>query len=156
MEDQAAHNIEVAKRVWAQTDTRMRDRQESDSHAMADLVTDDVVFRLACPADTPVFGKEFRGKQAVLHYFGVENRMHHEDAWLEGNLDFIGNADRVVVLGVESYILKNSDVTITNKEFAVVNDFRDGLIAKILLITDMSEFIPAYRAANPDSTTQFS
>lgn len=136
-------NVALAKRAWSQAETPIIERSIDDSQPMFDLLAEDVVWKVACPEDTPIFGGEFRGKQAVIDYFTTVNREFQEDAWLERPLEFVGDGDRVLVLGTETYVLSSPKVTISNKEFAIVMDFRDGLIVRMLHITDLSEFVAA-------------
>lgn len=145
MSDKVAENIALVKSAWSQADVRIRDRQVADSHAMIDALADDAVFQVACPPDTPIFGPGFHGKEAIARYFTSENRTFQTDAWLERPMEFLANEDKVVALLAESYVLSDPAVTIRDKEVAIVHEIRDGKITRITLITDMSEFVDAFR-----------
>ena len=108
---------------------------------LLDHLADDVVFKATVPEGTPISG-EFRGKQAVVDYFAnLENVATFRQ---EKPLEFFGGGDRVVVLGDDSFEIKKSGVT-ARSEYAIVVDFRDGSIASILIIQDLSAIADAYR-----------
>lgn len=145
-----ASNLELAKRAWAWLDTEedwtSGSRRDLQQEYFA-LLADDVVLHVDSPGDTHIFGEDIRGKQAVIDMYA------HAPEWIDGNrlerpLEFIGDGDRIVVVGAERYRIKESGVTARNKEFAIILDFRDGLISSIRQVGDMSEWIDAYRTAN--------
>ena len=145
MTDKSAENVALVKAAWSQSDVPIRDRKPADSQAMIEALADDAVFQVACPSDTPIFGAGFHGKEAIARYFTSENRTFQRDAWLERPMEFLANNDKVVALLAESYVLSDPPVTIRNKEVAIVHEIRDGKIARITLITDLSELVNAFR-----------
>lgn len=145
MDNTAIDNVSLAKKAWSFAEITTSKRTRSDFQPFFDLLDENVVWRFDCPDDTPVLGPDLAGKQAVIEFLTVGDPEYLQDAWLERPLEFIGDGDRVIVLGLESYIPKVSGVVIRNKHFAMIHDFRDGLINDILWIGDLSEFVQAYR-----------
>jgi uncharacterized protein len=110
---------------------------------LLDHLADDVVFKVTIPDGTPISG-EFRGKPAVTEHFErLPDLLEFEQ---ERPMDFLGSADRVVVLARESFEIKKNGVVVSGSEYADVLDFRDGLIARFLVIQDLSAVVDAYRA----------
>ena len=104
---------------------------------LLDHLAEDIVFKVTIPDGTPISG-EFRGKPAVTEHF---ERLPELLAFQqELPMDFLGAGDRVVVLGRESFEIKKNGVTVTGSEYADVLDFRDGLIARFLVIQDLSGY----------------
>jgi ketosteroid isomerase-like protein len=105
------------------------ERGESDDfQPFYDLLADDVEHTL--PAGV------LRGKHAVVDYFEtglwtVETRP------FERPLEYYGGGDRVVILGDESFRVKETGVT-HRADWAWVVDMRDGLITRIAEIQHLS------------------
>jgi ketosteroid isomerase-like protein len=117
--------------------------ETEDWPLLIDHLADDVIFKVTVPDGTPISG-EFRGKQAVVDHFNrlgglLEFRQ-------EQPLQYFGEGDRVVVLGKESFDVKESGITVRGSEYADVFDFREGLITRFLIIQDMSAVVEAYRS----------
>lgn len=112
-----------------------------------DLLADDVVFEVACAEDTPIYGRKIQGKQAAMEYFSSGSPDLLEDVVMERPLEYIDDPDRnrVLVLGAESYTLRQLGVRIGPNEFVIVFDIRDGLIAKYFHIEDLSKLVGAFR-----------
>jgi ketosteroid isomerase-like protein len=103
----------------------------------------DVVFKVTVPDGTPISG-ELRGKQVVVdHLTNLGEILAFRQ---EKPPEFFGADDRVVVLGQETVEVKKSGVTVAGSEYATVLDFRDGLIARFVVIQDLSAFVDAYRS----------
>jgi ketosteroid isomerase-like protein len=118
--------------------------ESDDWQPLIDHLADDVVFKVTIPDGTPVSG-ELRGKQAVVEYLTrLPDLLEFRQ---ERPLQFFGNGDRVVVLGKESFDVKESGVTVHGSEYADVLDFRDGLITRFLVIQDTSAIADAYRSS---------
>jgi ketosteroid isomerase-like protein/uncharacterized cupin superfamily protein len=117
-------NVALMRRIWGPLE-----RGESDDFGpFFDALADDVVFEL------PV--GELRGKAALIDYFA------HSSALLEANpfvrpLEYIANGDRVVILGDETFRAKENGAS-HRAEWAWVHDIRDGRIARIVAIQDLS------------------
>jgi ketosteroid isomerase-like protein len=124
-------NIALAKSIF----------QAEDFQPLLDRLADDVVFKATIPEGTPISG-EFRGKRAVIGYFATLGEV--ATFRQEEPLEFFGDCERVVVLGDDSFEIKKSGTT-ARSEYAIVVDFRDGLITSILIIQDLSAIADAYR-----------
>lgn len=140
-----AANVALARRAYGDlVEHRDAQRQSSDFQPYIDLLAEDVVFGYAAPPGTPV-SEVLRGKAAVVEFMTTTSTALVDDISLDRPLEFFGNGDRVVVLGSESYTIKKTGAPATNKEFAVVMDFRDGRIVRVLQIKDLSDFVQAYQ-----------
>jgi ketosteroid isomerase-like protein len=110
---------------------------------LLDHLAENVVFKVTIPEGTPISG-EFRGKPAVIEHFErLPGLLEFEQ---ERPMDFLGEGDRVVVLGRETMVIKRNGRTITGSEYADVLDFRDGQIVWFLVIQDLSAVVDAYRS----------
>jgi ketosteroid isomerase-like protein len=110
---------------------------------LLDHLAENVVFKVTIPEGTPISG-EFRGKPAVIEHFErLPGLLEFEQ---ERPMDFLGEGDRVVVLGRETMVIKRNGRTITGSEYADVLDFRDGQIVRFLVIQDLSAVVDAYRS----------
>ena len=151
--------VALAKRAWAHflgtLDGNAYDIQNADEDELQgrysgffDAFTDDVVWKVECAADTPAWGPQLHGKQAVIDLFTKENPGLIEGNHLAAPPKFVSAGNRVVMLGAESYRILKDGVTVAevrDKKFAFVMDFRGELICRILLIEDLSEWNTAYR-----------
>lgn len=160
------NNIAVAKKAMTHLakryeeqhrGVRREDYKPMDYHPFVECLADDVVIKNTCPPDTPLYSEELRSKQVVAKKFlGGDWDMHADVTPIEylemdRPLEYIGSGDRVVVLGAESFTVKKTGVVIGPAEFAMVLDFRDGLIARYLHIEDHSEVRDALREIYPSS-----
>jgi ethanolamine utilization protein EutQ len=117
--------VELLQRIF-----RPLERGESDDfQAFYDALADDVEHKLSVG--------ELRGKRAVVDYFerGGETI---EFRPFEKPLEYYGGGDRVVMVGVETFKIKETGVT-HRAEWVWVVDVRDGLITRIVEIQDLSE-----------------
>jgi ketosteroid isomerase-like protein len=129
-----ANNVDLAKRLINPPDGNWQ--------PLLDRLADDVVFKVTVPEGTPISG-EFRGKEAVTEHFErLPELLEFEQ---EQPMEFLGDGDRVVVLGRESFEIKRNGVTVRGSEYADVIEFRDGLIATFLVIQDLTAVVDAYR-----------
>jgi ketosteroid isomerase-like protein len=116
--------------------------ESDDWQPLIDHLADGVVFKATIPDGTPISG-EFRGKQAVVdHLINLGDVLEFRQ---EKPLQYFGNGQRVVVLGVESVEIKKSGVTVPQSEYATVLDFHNGLITRFLVIQDLTAVVDAYR-----------
>jgi ketosteroid isomerase-like protein len=116
--------------------------ESDDWQPLIDHLADGVVFKATIPDGTPISG-EFRGKQAVVdHLVNLGDVLEFRQ---EKPLQYFGNGQRVVVLGVESVQIKKSGVTVPQSEYATVLDFHNGLITRFLVIQDLTAVVDAYR-----------
>lgn len=90
-------------------------------------------------ADDVVYAKSgigvLEGKAALRNYMDNIDKTMVLGAF-ERPLEFLRNDDRVVVLGEESFLLKETGATAL-REWVWFIDFRDGLIVRILEIQDV-------------------
>jgi ethanolamine utilization protein EutQ len=105
------------------------ERGESDDfQPFYDALGDDVVHTLSVG--------ELRGKQAVVDYFASGGETI-EFRPFEKPLEYYGGGNRVVMVGEETFKVKETGVTHL-AEWAWVVDLRDGLITRIVEIQDLS------------------
>ena len=108
---------------------RPLERGESDDfQPFYDALADDVEHKLSVG--------ELRGKQAVVDYFerGDETVDFRP---FDKPLEYYGGGDRAVIVGDETFKVRESGVT-HRAEWAWVVDVRDGLITRIVEIQDLS------------------
>lgn len=117
-------NIALMQGIWGPLE-----RGESDDfQPFFDALADDVVFKTSVG--------EVRGKKAVINYF-VNAAATMEFNPFERPWEYYGDGDRVVILGDETFKVKDIGV-IHRAEWAWVVDVRDGLITRILSVQDLS------------------
>jgi ketosteroid isomerase-like protein len=105
------------------------ERGESDSfEPFFEALADDVVLKLSVG--------ELRGKQAVIDYFTTAATVL-EFRPFETPLRYFGDGDQVVIVGDETFRVKETGVT-HQADWAWVYDVHDGLITRILAIEDLS------------------
>jgi uncharacterized protein len=116
-----------------------------DWQLLIDHLAADVELKVTIGDGTPV-RPLIRGKQAVAdHLMGLGDLLEFRQ---EVPLEYFARGDRVVVLGRETYEIKKTGVAVVGSEYADVVDFRDGLIARLLIIQDLSAFVDAYRRSD--------
>lgn len=141
-------NLALAKRAWSYYEKSAAERTHSDYQPFYDLLADDVVFRVACAPGTPVWGQEFRGKEAVM---GMN--ANSDPVTIEGYMEvtkplqWFVDGNRVLKLGGERYRVRNraGEIVTILMDFVHVADFRDGKIVSITAIEDLSEWNAAFR-----------
>ena len=118
-----------------------------DYQAFFDALADDVVFEVAIGCEGTPLSEPIRGKHRLAEFFTTTQRELCADHWLERPLDFLGGDEHVVVLGCEGYTIRSTGAVARHKEFAISVGYRDGLIAEITEVKDLSEFVDSYRHA---------
>lgn len=120
-------NLAIAKRIM----------QSDGADTLADHLADDVVLTLTMP-DRPPRAGQLHGKEAVMGHFAGMDELGEFDA-LAGPLDFLSNptGDRIAVVGEIKYRMARSGAEGTG-QYALVMDFRDGRISRILDLMDLS------------------
>nr|WP_246402360.1 nuclear transport factor 2 family protein [Jiangella mangrovi] len=108
------------------------------------MFAEDGVFKVPCPPGTPVFGGEFRGKDAIKKLFLEDDPDLIEGLVVEKPLEYFCNGDRVVVLTSYAYTIKKTGAIAKGKDIALVLDFADGRISVATEIQDLSEWADAY------------
>jgi len=120
----SADNVSLMKRIWGPLE-----RGESDDYQpFFDALADEVVLKTSVG--------EVRGKKELIDYF-VNASTTTEFHPFEKPLEYYGDGDRVVILGDETFKVRESGVT-HRAEWAWVVDLHDGLITRILAIQDLS------------------
>jgi ketosteroid isomerase-like protein len=112
-----------------------------DAQRLIERLADDVVFKVTIPDGTPS-SSEVRGKQAVIDHL---TKLGGIAIFRQGKpQEYFVNGDRIVVIGKDSFEITEIGVT-ARSEYAMVLDYRDGLITRWLIIQDLSAFVDAYR-----------
>jgi hypothetical protein len=100
--------------------------------SLAARLAEDVVFEVTPPEGVPT-SAERRGKQAVLDY--VTSLGDIVTVW---RVRCLGDGERVVVVGAESFTIPRYGVTLGG-EFALLLTVCNGLITRFLIIEELSE-----------------
>lgn len=133
-------NVEIVRNIFSLEHDPGSGRPE-DAQRLIDRLAPDVVFRVTVPAGTPISGV-FRGKQAVVDFLARLGSI--ATFRQEKQQEYFADGNRVVVLGDDSFDIKKGGIT-GRSEYAMVLDFRDGLIVRWTIIQDLSAFVEAYR-----------
>lgn len=104
-----------------------------DFQPLFDRLADGVVLEVTISGDARP-GLELRGKRDVMAFFLNEDAVYRFGE--SGPLEFSGSGDRVVVLGVATFGVERSGLTVRGREAAVVVDFENGRIIRFLVIQD--------------------
>jgi hypothetical protein len=133
MTDPVVDNVAVAEKHLAYLYKPVSQRRLSDYQDFFDSLADEVILAYAAPGGAG----SIDGKQAVVGHitnlFSTLAAEVDDDTELASELEFFSNgADCVVVLWVECTRSKKTGVAANFKEVAVVLDFRDGLVARIM------------------------
>jgi ketosteroid isomerase-like protein len=111
---------------------------------LLEQLAEDAVYKLTLPPGTPLSG-EFRGKRAITDYFGLVDEVL--EVLEVRTWDFVGNGTQVIVLGDERFVVRKTG-RVCQSEFAFVVEFRDGEIARVLVIEDLSSLVEAHAPAS--------
>jgi ethanolamine utilization protein EutQ len=117
-------NVALMQSIWGPL-------ERGESHDLGpffDALADDVVFKTAVG--------EVRGKQALIGYLATAS-VAMEFNIFEKPFEYYGDGDRVVILGDESFKVKDTGAT-HRAEWAWVVDVHDGLITRILHHQDLA------------------
>lgn len=132
MSGNASDSIAAAKRATTHLYKPVSQRRLEDYRPFFDSLHADVVLQYA----TPEGRSEMRGRQTVVDYitqlFASLGADSDDDTELETPLEFFSNGDRVVGLWKECKRNKKTGVTSDSKEVAVIHEFRNGLIVRLL------------------------
>ena len=79
---------------------------------------------------------EVHGKDALVRYFAESGERVEANPFISP-LRYFGNGTEVVVVGAETFRVKDAGVTVT-ADWAWVHDFRDGKVSRILAIQDLT------------------
>jgi uncharacterized protein len=105
-------------------------------------LTDDAVIQAVVPEGTPLSGDGFRGREGVARYFAALGEVM-EILGVE-DTEYVASGDKVVVLGRERARVKRSGAML-DCDTATVFTLREGKIAKIVALADMTPIVDAYR-----------
>lgn len=119
-----ADNVALMRRIWEP----IARGESDDQRPFFDALADDVVFEL------PV--GELRGKQAVIDYLAGAGTTMEINPFVRP-LEYYGAGDRVVVLGDETFRVRETGVS-HRAEWAWVHDLHEGRITRIVAIQDLS------------------
>lgn len=113
-----------------------------DNRALFDALAEDVVLKVTIRAGTPI-SSEIHGKQAVIEAFKRLGDV--AEFWTENPQQYLGDGNRVVVIGSGTLEMRESGAS-AQSEYAIVVDYREGFVARILVIQDFSATAAASRA----------
>jgi ketosteroid isomerase-like protein len=131
-------NVERVKQVYEEM------ARSGSPQPLLDLLAEDAVYKLSLPPGVPLSG-EFRGKRAIVDYFDELDEVLEV---LEVNTwDFVGNGNQVIVLGDERFAVRKTG-KVCHSEFAFILEFRDGKVARALVIEDLSGLVEAHQPAS--------
>ena len=120
----AAEHIALLRHIWDPFERG----ESTDLGPFFDAMTDDVVFEFSAA--------ELQGKEAVRRYFEEEPKLMEAHPF-ERPLEYFGDGNRVVQVGFETFRVKRTGRT-HQADWAWVYEFREGRIARILGIQDLS------------------
>jgi len=104
-------------------------------------ITEDAVIKAVIADGTPISG-HFQGREGFLRYLSA---LHEVMEILEvETTDFAASADRVVILGHERARVRRTGKML-DCEIATVFTLRDGKIARMVAMAEMSPIVDAYR-----------
>lgn len=138
-------NLGLAKKAFGPIMTpALGRRQIADYQTYFDLLDEGVTLNLGIPPGTPL-EREYRGKPNVVRFFSSIMPDLFEDIEPCGPPEYLCTGSRVVVLGRENYTIKKRGIPVREKAFAVMLEFREGLIVGDLQVKEMMEFIDVHR-----------
>jgi hypothetical protein len=105
-----------------------------DPDPMLALLTDDVALQVAVGGDEPS-RLENRGKQPVVDYFSALGGM-----MTFSQIDYTAAGDQLIAWGKEDFTIEPCGIE-ASSEFALVFDFSEGLITRLLVVEDLPSFI---------------
>jgi ethanolamine utilization protein EutQ len=123
-ETPTADNVALMRSIWGAL-------ERGESHnlgAFFETLADDVVFKTEVG--------EVRGKQAFIAYLAAASETMEFNIFVRP-LEYLGDGDRVVILGDESFKVKDTGAT-HRAEWAWVVDVHEGQITRILHHQDLA------------------
>jgi hypothetical protein len=131
-------NVERTRQIFEEM------AQVGGPQPLLERMAEDAVYKLSLPPGTPLSG-EFRGRRAIADYFELVDELlevREIHTW-----DFVGNGKQVIVLGDEHFTVRKTGKA-CHSEFAFVLEFRDGEIARALVIEDLSGLVEAHASVS--------
>ena len=106
-------------------------------------IPEDAVIKAIIPDSTPISG-EFRGREGFLRYLTALHEVM--EILAVETTDITASADHVVMLGSEKARVRRTGKML-DCEIATVFAVKEGKIARMVALADMSPIVDAYRAA---------
>lgn len=132
-------NVALAKKAYSWTEVSASERTRKDFEPYFDLLADDVVFKGAWSESTPVYGGEFRGREAVKKLIWEDDRASVSGNDLEAPSEYIAiEDDSVAIVNKQCYQIKKTGAWVQGIDSCTIMTFRDGLIERIVSIQDIS------------------
>lgn len=143
----AAKSIAIARRAMSYLDLPRDQRAPGYQEVYFDSLSPDVELKFAVPADMYLWGEVRKGKDAVRAFFN-ETPWHEimEARGFQSPPEYFANEDgtRIVMIATEGWKLLKTGAEVESCEFAQVMDIKDGLITRIVVIQDQSDWNDAY------------
>jgi ketosteroid isomerase-like protein len=104
-------------------------------------ITEDAVIKAVIPDGTPISG-DFRGREGFLRYLTALNEVM--EILEVQTTDITASDDHVVMLGFEKARVRRTGKML-DCEIATVFTLKEGKIARMVALADMSAIVDAYR-----------
>lgn len=143
-------NTGLALRAWSYYYLHSSVRDTSTCYqALIDLCADDIFWSHDGPQDerVPTYPGEIHGKQALAEMLSWEDDIVGELDLIDpvgSPIELIADENRVVALIRENYRIKQTGVVVRNDPAVVVMEFRDGLITRMRIIANLSDYIETH------------
>ena len=112
-----------------------------DPEPLLAALTEDAEIKAVIPDGTPISG-HFQGRDGFLRYFAALGEVM--EILEVQTTDYTGSATSVVILGHERARVRRTGAML-DCDIATVFTLRDGKIARMLAMADMSPIVDAYR-----------
>lgn len=116
--------------------------QTGDPEPLLAAITEDAVIKAVLPGGTPISG-DFRGREGFLRYFSA--LVEVMEVIEATTTDIASSETSVVLLGHERARVKRTGEML-DCEIATIFTLRDGKIARLVAMADMTPIVDAYRA----------
>ena len=115
-----------------------------DIEALLSLLDENIEWRTPGPSDLPTAGVR-RGRQEVGAFFGLLNQVFEIQRFVPQT--FLTSGDRVVVLGIDTAVLRATGKVLVDEPWAHVFTVKDGKIVAFQEYLDTGVFVTELRAA---------
>lgn len=116
-----------------------------DPEPLLAALTEDAIIKAVIPAGTPISG-HFTGREGFLRYFAALGEVM--EILEVQTTDYTASETSVVILGAEKARVRRTGALL-DCEIATVFELRDGKIARMLAMADMTPIVDAYRDERP-------
>lgn len=137
-------NVDIVKQILGYNDGKLMPVSGDPSLIMQAIEAaidkyydDDVISQSNAPTSMPIYGKETRGKKALIANISQELELLEWD--FEGPVQIIDGGDTIVVLGRQNITIKKTGKVIRNTMFSWALDFRNGRVWRLRTIQDFSD-----------------